>query len=77
MDYMNWILRSTSAPRAVASISIGVLAFVFIASYTAAAIEPTELEPAKGADAGRYELEIKATLAKDMRPNSKRNFLTG
>ena len=58
---MNWILRSTSAPRAVASISIGVLAFVFTASYTAAAIEPTELEPAKGADAGRYELEIKAS----------------
>jgi len=58
---MNRNLRSSSAPRAVVSIFVGALAILFAASYTAAAIEPTELEPAEDTHAGRYELEIKAS----------------
>ncbi|MCC6795061.1 MAG: transporter [Candidatus Hydrogenedentes bacterium] len=49
------------AHRAPATISIWLLALLIAGSYTAAAIEPTELEPAESADAGRCELEIKGS----------------
>lgn len=46
---------------APATIAIWLFALMIAASYTAAAIEPTELEPAESMDAGRCELEIKVS----------------
>lgn len=42
-------------------IHVLILAFVLVTTMAARAIEPTELEPAESQDAGRLELEIKAS----------------